>query len=132
MFAFIFYSAVSDHNLSVHANAFRIAFTVLLFYMLAFDCIIFVLFVFDSTFMFAFNFHSAVSDHNLSVHAHVFRIALQYCFFSLLTKHMNVCLSTCCRMPFITRCILCANLLCKICRFKLLLQYCSAFPYVAF
>ena len=37
MFAFNFYFAVCDHNLSVYA--FIISFTVLLFYMLTFDCL---------------------------------------------------------------------------------------------
>ena len=32
MFAFNFHSAVSNHNLSVHANVFRIAFTILFFF----------------------------------------------------------------------------------------------------
>ena len=34
MFAFNFHSAVSNHNLSVHANVFRIAFTILFFFSL--------------------------------------------------------------------------------------------------
>ena len=63
IFAFHFYSAVSDPNLSLHANVYRIPFTILLYFshILAYYslcCICFV--VFNSNFVFAFDFYSAV------------------------------------------------------------------------
>ena len=119
MFAFDSYSAVSDHNLSVLAKLFRIAFTILLYFsicdslcenqsyspleqgcfsqrgshMLAFNylcCICFV--VFNSTFIFAFHFYSAVF-HNLSVRANLFRIAFTILLYFSICWLLTICVA---------------------------------------